>query len=199
MRATASEAALSIFVNCFCSQARLNARPGFSSASFSFAALSEPASFAALSEPRSASNAQHVGSTSASPSTPYTRGLPQFHPPPGHIRSYSSTAASSLRVEAFFGNCWAGASRKAIRANAVGSTQLAVLGVHPHPRYVVFCETIRDFGRRLSKNRLSVLLSRRKSSHSHFRPAVNACAARDADARTAQVNGVTKEPTVMYA
>src|SRR6267154_91214 len=122
MRATANEAALSIFANSCCSQPRLSARPGFS-----------------------------------------------------------------------------GESRNAISANAVGSTQLAVLGVQPHPRYESFCEWMCDFARRLRTNRIHGLLSRGKSSHSHFSPAATFFADWPSAARTEQASEVIQLPARISA
>jgi hypothetical protein len=61
-------------------------------------------------------------------------GLPAFHPPPGHIRSNSREVASQRRRFAFPANSPDSTLSSPKSANDVGSTQLLVPGVHPHPR-----------------------------------------------------------------
>jgi hypothetical protein len=56
-------------------------------------------------------------------------------------------------------------------ANAVGSTQLLVRGVHPHPRKESSC-MFTALEERIAENmRLHNVLSRGKSPQSHFSPA----------------------------
>src|ERR1700687_4932728 len=115
------------------------------------------------------------------------------------MRSYSRATARSRRSAAFLGNCSEGASRNAISANAVGSTQLAVLGVQPHPRYESFCELMCDFGRRLCTNRIHGLLSRGNSPPSHFNRAPTFFADWPSAARTEQASDVIQLPVRISA
>ena len=61
-----------------------------------------------------------------------------------------------------------------MRANEVGSTQLLVPGVQPHPRYDLFtgCSSLRV--ENLARNRRHGVVSLGQSSQSHLMPAVAA-------------------------
>src|SRR5215831_10772096 len=98
-------------------------------------------------------------------------GLPQFQPPPGHMRSYNKPTASDKREALLRGLHSAGTSERACMANAVGSTQLLVRGVHPHPRKESSCMFTALEERMAESMRLHNALSRGKSSQSHFSPA----------------------------
>src|SRR5271155_3736758 len=105
------------------------------------------------SESCSASNAHTVGATNGSPATPYTNGFPEFHPPPGHIRSQSIASASSLRFSASCDNRSRGNRRIRINAYEVGSTQLLVFAVHAQPQSELFWRVMFEDGERRWRKR----------------------------------------------
>ena len=173
--ASASDPALPMFARLLSSQSKLitfSCRAGWS--------------------PR-ARSAQTVGMTSGSPETPYTRGLPEFQPPPGHIRSYSRASASSRRRSASEGRWSGGASFRLISANEVGSTQLLVPGVQPQPRsaMLIGCRSLCEES--LARKRRQGVESCGQSWHSHWRPAASA-GEESSRASTQQLSAVTQHP-----
>jgi hypothetical protein len=80
-----------------------------------------------------------------------------------------------------------------MRAKEVGSTQLLVPGVQPHPRYDLFtgCSSLRVD---LARNRRHGVVSLGQSSQSHLMPAVAAPDESAAVSKTQQPSEVTQQP-----
>src|SRR5215472_6519404 len=112
------------------------------------------------------------------------------------MRSYKSSIARCRRPEASRGMLAAATSRNARSANAVGSTQLLVRGVHPHPRSESLWAEWEADEKSLRTNRRNGELSSGRSRQSHRSPAETASVHCFSEESALQAKEVTQLPRV---
>src|SRR5580704_3117804 len=121
-------------------------------------------------------------------------GLPQFHPPPGHIRSKSMASANFRRLEACDGTRSCGAARRTRSAKAVGSTQLAVPAVQLQPQRASFWLETFLLEVKPRRKRNHVPASPGFSAASQFSPCANASRFSFAEEKAQHASEVTQAP-----